>query len=327
MTTCKVNRRALMALAASSMLGAGTAAHADTAQRPMAMKMVVPFAPGGSNDVFARLLGEQYRAKLGVNVVVENRAGGGTVIGNDAVRRSPPDGTTLLLTSTAIATSAAIMPKLPYDPATDLVPVAVVARSPFLLVVPKDSPYQNAAQLMDALRAPGNRINYASSGIGAINHISTEMLLGTIRGTSTHIPYKGISGALVDLSGGNVQFMLGSIVSVAGEVKAGRIRPLAITSTERSRLYPDVPPLSATVPGFSAEAWWAVFAPAKTPPALLSLMNKDMLSLVAQPEMQKVLEREGAESSTLAEAPLRDFYLQELDKWRKVVRDRKITAE
>ncbi|MCX7221620.1 MAG: tripartite tricarboxylate transporter substrate-binding protein, partial [Burkholderiales bacterium] len=205
-----------------------------TAQEfPKVIKLVVPFAPGASNDLFARALAQRLSAKLDFTMIVENKAGAGGVIGADFVSKAPPDGATLLFTSNALTTTAAVQ-----------------AKSGLIVLVRTDGPYGNTAELLQAMRDPKNKMTYGSSGVGSVNHVSTE-LLNSMAGTSAlHLPYKGLSLALIDMIGGRVDFIITTVASSGSQLRAGKVKALSVTSAERSPFNPELAPLADLVPGY-----------------------------------------------------------------------------
>lgn len=297
---------------------------AQSADVPTQIKLVVPFAPGASNDLFARALVARLGPRIGATMAVENRPGAGGVIGAEQVMRSAPDGTTLLFSSSAITSNAAVQPKLPYDPLADVAPVALVATSGLMMVVPVGSPYQKFDDLLKAIRASNGQMTYASSGIGSINHVSTE-LMHSMAGTSgVHVPYKGISQVMVDMVAGRVDYLLTTVASSRAQVDGGKLRPLAVSSAGRSPFKPDLPPIADWVPGFSAEVWWGVFAPARVPAPLLNRLNAEIRAVIADPEMKALFAKEAAVAGDLDVPAFVRKYRDEIEVWRKVVRDRKI---
>ncbi|MET0963552.1 MAG: tripartite tricarboxylate transporter substrate binding protein [Noviherbaspirillum sp.] len=314
-----------LVLALGLALAAALPAAAQEASLPKLIKIVVPFSAGGSNDLFARALAQKLSTRLGVNVIVENRPGAGGSIGTEVVARAEADGATLLLTSTSFATNAAVQAKLPFDAIKSFAPVAVVAKGAMVLVVGNGTPYKTPSDLIGAARDPKNKLNYGSAGPGSIGQMSTELLNAEASITSLHVPYKGISGAVTDMIGGNIDFMITTFASVGGQLKAGQIRPIAVTSAERSKFLPQLPALSESVPGYQVDVWWAMFAPAKTPAPLVAQLNTAIRNVSAEPDMVKLFAQEGAEPTTLTSEQTGAYVGAELGKWKKLARDRNIT--
>ena len=300
---------------------------AQAQELPKVIKVVVPFAPGASNDLFARALAQRLSAKLDITMIVENKPGAGGVIGADFVSKSAPDGATLLFTSNALTTTAAVQRKLPYDPLTDLSPIAMVANSGLILLVRTDGPYQNTSDLLRAMRDPTNKITYGSSGVGSVNHVSTE-LLNAMAGTSAlHLPYKGLSLALIDMIGGRVDFIITTVASSGSQLRAGKVKALAVTSAERSPFNPELAPMAELVAGYSSEIWWGVLAPANTPKALIEKLNINVRAVTAEPDMQKLFAQEAALATDLSSAEFTNRIRNEIAVWKKVVRERNIQPE
>jgi tripartite-type tricarboxylate transporter receptor subunit TctC len=316
-----------VAAAILACLWPATAALAQAATLPRTVKIVVPFSPGGSNDLFARALGQGIARKFDVTVVVDNKPGAGGTIGSDMVARAEPDGSTLLLTSVSFATNAAVQRNLPYDPLKSFAPVALVARGPMLLIVGNSTPYRTTAQYLEAARHPKSRINYGSAGLGSIGQMGGELLNAMAGTQAAHVPYKGISNAVSDLIGGNLEMMITTAASVNGPLKAGSIRPLAVTSPQRSKFAPDLPAVAEALPGYAVEAWWAVLAPAKTPRALVDMLNAEIRALGETAAMRELYARESTEPTSLSAAEFAVFLNDEVAKWRKLAKARNITLE
>lgn len=302
-----------------------SSAQAQEPALPKLIKIVVPFSAGGSNDLFARALSQKLSARLGTNVIVDNRPGAGGIIGTDAVARADADGATLLLTSTSFATNAAVQAKLPFDAIKSFAPVALVAKGAMVLVVGNTTPYKTASDLIAAAKDSKNKINYGSAGPGSIGQMSTELLNAEASITSLHVPYKGISGAVTDMIGGNIDFMITTFASVGGQLKAGQIRPIAVTSRERSKFLPQVPAIAEVLPGYQVDVWWAMFAPAKTPATVITQLSEAIRSVSAQPDMVKLFAQEGAEPTAMTPEQTGAYVGAELGKWKKLARERNIT--
>lgn len=293
---------------------------------PKVIKLIVPFAPGGSNDVYARALAQKLSSKLGVTMVVENKPGAGGSIGSELVAKSEPDGSTLLLISTSIATNAAVRPNLPFDPVTSFKPVALVAKGAMVLIVGGKTPYMNLQQLLDATKDKNNKVNYSSAGIGSIGQLSVEYLKAASGTQALHVPYQGISASLVNMIGGNIDYMITTLASVGGQIKSGQVRPIAVTSVEKSKFLPDVPPAAQLLPGYEVDVWWVVFAPAKTPNAIVNYLNKAIREVSQDADMQELFAKEGAEPMPYSPQQTAAYVKAEVEKWRKVARDANIQA-
>jgi tripartite-type tricarboxylate transporter receptor subunit TctC len=309
-------------------LALGQASASQPVTLPKTITIIVPFNPGASNDTFARVLAQKLGPKLGVTVVVDNKPGAGGVIGSGYVARSAQDGSVLLLTSSTFTTAAAVQSKLPYDPVKSFVPVAMLASAPMILTVSAQTPYKTAAELLADARANKGKINYGSAGVGSINHMSAEMLDSMARTDMTHVPYKGTATAITDMIAGQIQGMVASPSSAAASLKSGKLRALAVTSAKPSKLVPGVPTLAETVPGYEVDIWWGIFAPAGVPRPVIDKLNAEIRTVIDTPELRERFAQEGAEPSTSVTADQFAAYVrQELDKWRKVARERNITAD
>jgi tripartite-type tricarboxylate transporter receptor subunit TctC len=324
--------RKLGLLTAGVSLGFSGGVHAQgpvaPAVLPKTMTIIVPFNPGASNDTFARVLAQKLGAKIGANVMVDNKPGAGGVIGSGYVARAPKDGSVLLLTSSTFTTSAAVQKKLPYDPARSFAPVAMLATAPMILTVGAQTPYKNVAELLADARANKGRISYGSAGVGSINHLSSELLDSMAHTDMVHVSYKGTATAITDMISGQIHSMIASPSSIAGQIKSGKVRALAVTSPKPSRLVPGVPALADSVPGYDVQIWWGVFAPAGTSAAVVDKLNGEIRAIVDSPEMRERFAHEGAEPSTnLSAEQFAKYVGGELDKWRKLAQEKNIAAE
>lgn len=313
-------------------LAALPAAAADASGTPTALPknitLVVPFGPGASNDSFARMIAQKLGPKIGANVIVDNKPGAGSVIGSAFVSRAAADGSVLMLTSSTFTTSAVVQKSLPYDPIKGFTPVSLVATGPMLLIVGAQTPYKSAADLIADARGNKSKINYASSGIGSINHMAAEMLNSMTKTEMTHVPYKGAAAALTDMIAGQVHMMVASPASAVGQIKSGKVRVLAVTSPKPSSLVPGVPVLSETVPGYEVEIWWGIFAPAGTPAPVVARLNNEINSIINTPEMRERFAQEGAEPTSSVSSEQFGAYLRrELEKWRTIAVEKQISAE
>ncbi|AYD65537.1 tripartite tricarboxylate transporter substrate binding protein [Achromobacter sp. B7] len=324
-------RAAIPALALSLTLavaaGAPATAMAQSASIPPTITMVVPFPPGGSNDVFARVLAEKLGARLSNTVIVENRPGAGGAIGAEYVARAPKDGTVLMLSSSTLTTNAAVQTNLKYDVVRSFAPVAMLARSPMALVVGKDSPYQSMADLLAVGRKEPGKLTYGSAGLGSVNQMASEILAGGEKTAFTHVPYKGMSHALNDLAGGRVDFVIGSFASTASLLKGGKLRVLAVTSPKRSQFYPNLPTIGEGQPGYSVELWWGVLAPAGTPAPLVDKLNAEIRAIVNDDKMRAMFAEESAVPAELTVPQFADLVQADAAKWKQVARDRNISIQ
>ena len=307
-------------------LGMTTVALAQDAL-PKLIRIVVPFAAGGSNDVIARAIAAPLAKRLETTVIVENKPGATGVVGSDFVAKSAKDGSVLLLTSSSFLTAAATQNQLPYDPLAAFVPVALIGRGPMLLVVSATTPYKSPAELLTAARAKPGAINYGTAGVGSIAHLTTELMDDTAKIQMTHVPYKGASLAAVDLAAGQIQVMISNYSTVAPLMKSGKIRALAVTSDKTHPAFPDLPPLASVAPGFNVDIWVGVFAPAGTPATIVERLNREVSAIAASPELAAVLEPDGTLPEAIAPATFATRIKTELGQWKQIATEHKIVAE
>jgi tripartite-type tricarboxylate transporter receptor subunit TctC len=290
------------------------------------LRMVVTFPPGGAPDILARLFAD--KAQLGQNIVVDNKAGAGGNIGADFVAKSPADGYTLVMGTVGThSINGALYARMPYDMVKDFVPVAHVASAPNLLVVNNDLPVKTVAELIAYLKANPNKLSFGSPGIGSSVHVSGE-LFKSMTGTSMqHVPYKGRQFAIPDLVGGQIQLMFDNMPSALPMAKEGKIRAVAQTTAKRSAAAPDVPTVAETVPGFEATTWFAVFAPAGTPPDVVARVNAELQRVFKLPDVVDKLKSLGLEPWISSPEELARYQASEITKWAKVVRESGAKAE
>jgi len=300
-----------------------------TAQAPMPkqIRIVVPFSPGGSNDVIARAIAAPLGHRLGIPVIVENKAGAAGVIGADFVAKAPRDGSVLLLTSSSFLTAAATQAQIPYDPLTAFAPVAMIGQGPMLLAVSSSTSYQSAVDLLAAARANPGGLNYGSAGVGSIGHLATELLDDGAKVQMTHVPYKGAANALTDLAGGQIQVMISNYSTLAPMLTGGKIRALAVTSKQAHPAFVGLSPLAASVPGYAIDIWVGVFAPAGTPAPIVERLNREINEIAASPEMRVVLEPDGTLPTAMSPASFAQRMKEELGQWKQIATDHKIVAE
>jgi tripartite-type tricarboxylate transporter receptor subunit TctC len=320
-------RSALVTLAALCAPLMSAPAIAQPTELPKAITIVVPFPPGGSNDIFARLLAQKLAPKLGAAIVVDNKGGAGGTIGAAQVARAAPNGATLMLTSSTFTTSGAVQPNIPYDPIAGFTPIAQLAKGAMLLIVAKEAPFQTPAELIKAAGAEKGKLTYGTAGVGSINHLATEMLSTAARIEMTHVPYKGISQAIFDIIGGRVEASIASFPSALTQIKAGKVKALAVTSAARSEFAPELAPLAETVPGYAVELWWGIMGPAKMPADVVARLNREIVALAAEPDMKERFAAEGAAPTPISPAAFGAVIKSELELWKKIAQERKITAE
>jgi len=326
-------RRALASGLAAGTLALAAAvlpapARAEAAWPTHPIKLIVPFAPGGSNDIISRVLASKLGARLGQSIVVENKPGAGGTIGTDFVAKSAPDGYTLLFVSTSITTNAASGKTLPYDLQKDLQPIGEVAAGPFAVVVSNDFKATTLREFLDLARAKPNSISYGTAGVGGINHLGTELLAAEGKVQLVHVPYKGIGPAFTDLMAGRLQMALPSLASVTQYIHSGKMRGLAVTGAQRSPLAPELPTVSeAGLPGFQLEVWWGLVGPAHLPAPILKRLNDETNAVLALPDMQEVLAREGATPRPSSPDDFGRLIGSDLARWSKLIKDAHIQVE
>lgn len=301
------------------------AAAQDYPVRPV--RLVIPFPPGGSNDVVGRLIATHLADRLGKQVVVDNRGGAGGVIGTEVVAKSPADGYTLLVISMAHAVNPWLY-RLTYDPIKDFAPVALLAKGANVLVVHPSLPVHSVKELIAlAKRKPGD-LQYASAGIGSFQHLGGELFKLMAGVDMLHVPFKGGGPAMVDIVGGHTKVMFSSMVQTIPQIKAGKLRALGSGALERSPALPDVPTIAeAGVPGYEAVNWWGIVGPAGTPPAIIDKVNREVEAVQQSPEVQKQFDNEGATPASMKPADFGAFMVSETNKWEKVVKQGGIKAE
>ncbi|HYP10902.1 MAG TPA: tripartite tricarboxylate transporter substrate binding protein, partial [Xanthobacteraceae bacterium] len=292
------------------------------------IKIVVPFAPGGGTDVVARTLAHEMAKDLGVSVIIENKPGAGTIIGTQSVATSDPDGYTLLMGTFANAVNPSLYAKLPYDQHRDLAPVALVARSFNIVVVNPASPIRSIADLIAAAKAEPDKLSYGTYGTGTSAHLAGELFKHMAGVNLTTVPYKGAAPAITDLISGQIQVMFTTVASAASLIEGGQLRALAVTSAERSPAFPDLPTVSeAGVPGYDAEAWYGLLAPAKTPPEIIDRLNKSAAIAVGSDAFKKLSVSEGLVLVASQPGEFDRYFAIEEERWRKVIQDAGIKAE
>jgi tripartite-type tricarboxylate transporter receptor subunit TctC len=311
----------MRAFLASLFLFASFASHAQ-GYPAKAITLVVPFAPGGGTDSLARELGKLLGDKLGQPVIVDNRGGAGGSIAAAAVSQAKPDGYTLLFITSTFVTVAATDRKLSYDILKDFAPIAMLGRGPLLLVVNKDTGIATVAQLIEAAKSKPDTLNYVSAGQGSINHLAGELFVQRTGVKMTHVPYKGSGPATMDLIGGQAQLFFATVPTIVGQVKADKVRLVATTTSRRSKLFPNVPTIQESgVRDFNVQTWWGIVGPAGLSADIAKILNKAINDAAGNEEMRKRFESEGAAPFTGTPADLASTLRDELEGWRKVVRE------
>ena len=314
---------AALIIACPAAINAAAAAYPERT-----IKIVVPFAPGGGTDVVARTLAQEMARDLGVSVIVENKPGAGAMIGTQAVATSDPDGYTLLIGTLANAVNPSLQAKLPYDHDRDLAAVALIARSFNIVVVNPTSSFHSIADLIAAAKAEPDKLFYGTFGTGTSAHLAGELFKHMARVNLTTVPYKGAAPAITDLIGGHIHVIFTTVASAAALVEAGQLRALAVTSVKRSPAFPQLPTVSeAGVPGYDAESWYGLFAPAKTPSEIVARLNKSAATAVQAESFRKLSVNEGLVLVAAPPSELDRLFREEQVRWRKVIEDAGIKAE
>lgn len=306
-----------------ALLAAPLGAHAQDNWPTKPVKIVVPFAPGGTSDILARTLAEKLQASLKQTIVIENKAGAGGVIGADSVAKSAPDGYTFLLgTIASHAINPALQPKMPYDAAKDFAPVMLLGSISNVLLVGANQPYKTVADLIAAAKSKPGTIAFGSAGTGSSQHMSGEAFKLLAGAELTHVPYRGSAPAIQDLISGQIPVSFETATVALPHIQSGKVRALAVTSATRSRVLPDVPTMQeAGVAGFDVASWQAIYAPAGTPPAIVQKMNQTLAAIIATPDIKTRMEGLGLEYQPNSPEQFAEFGRKELAKWAKIVKD------
>jgi len=292
---------------------------ADYPQRPI--RLIVPFAAGGGLEITARSIGQKLTEKRGQSIVIDNRPGAATIVGSEIAAKASPDGYTLLMITTTFAINPSLYGKLPYDPVREFAPVTQINSVPNILVVNPSIPAHTVRELIALAKAKPGQLNYASAGSGTSPHLAAE-LFKTMAGIEmTHIPYKGIPPAVTDVIAGRVTMLMTTTISSAPHVKSGRLRALAITSPKRLAAMPDVPAIAETVPGYEADAFQGMVAPAGVPKEIVRQLADDIAAIVRLPEIRERIVADGAEPIGSTPEAFGAFLKKEMLKWGKVVKE------
>jgi tripartite-type tricarboxylate transporter receptor subunit TctC len=291
------------------------------------VRLIVPFAAGGSSDTISRIIAGKLGASLGQTIVVENKPGAGGNIGGDLVAKSAPDGYTLLFAAGSTAINPSLYASMPFDPLKDLEPVIHICNVTGILVTHPSVAVKTVPELVQLMRAKPGTINYASAGAGTVIHLAGELFKMKSGVQMTHVPYKGSGPALTDLIGGQVQIMFANMPGTLQHVKAGRLNVLAVTSAKRSPLLPEVPTIAETgIDGYAASTWFGVFAPAGTPKDIVAKLNAELNKALHAPELAEILRNEGAEAIGGTPEEFRTFFRGEVARWAPVVKTAGVKA-
>ena len=292
------------------------------------IKVIVPYTPGGFTDITARLVTQKLQERLGQPVVIDNKPGANSIVGVDALAKSPPDGYTFAVVIAAYAANITLYPKLPYDPKKDLAAVSLIGVSPLVAAVNNDTPFRSAADLIDYARKNPGKVSYGSSGNGSAVNLTTELLKSMTQTSMVHIPYKGAAPALTDLMGGHIQLFMDAAVGLINPGKTGKVRLIGVASEKRLPALPEVPTfIEQGIKGFTGSTWAGVLAPAGTPPAVVKRIADEVAAIVNLPDVKQRFEEMGTIPVGSTPTEFEAFIASETTKWGKVIRDAKITAE
>ena len=317
----------LRALLVASALLVATAAFAQSyPARPI--RLVIPYPAGGPTDFVGRLVGQKLSTLVGQQVVVDNRPGAGTIIGSELIARAAPDGYSLLFgTGGGTFLAPLMLPKVPYDPQKDFEPVAMLVQSPQVLVVHPSVPANSVRELVALAKAKPGSLNFASVGTGTSPHLGGELLKSLTATNIVHVPYKGTAPAMTDLIAGQVHLMFSSMPTVLAHVKAGRLRLIGTGGTKRSAVIPDTPVIAEAVPGFELITWYGIFAPARTPAAIVKRLNGEIEKALRDSDTREKLEAQGLEPTIMSPEELRRYTEQDVSRWAKLIKSAGIKTD
>ena len=323
-----MQRRAFVrAAVAGALLPSALSRAAGWPVKPV--RYVVPFAPGGTTDILARILGPKLAASLGQTFIVDNKAGAGGVLGADAVAKSAPDGYTILGgTISTQAINPALQTRIPYDASKDFAPITLIGSTPNVVIVPAASPFKTMQELLAYARANPGKLSHSSAGTGTSQHMGGELLKQLAKVFIVHIPYRGSGPAIQDVMGGQVSMGIDTLVVAAPHIKSGTLRALAVTTAKRAKGFESIPTVAESgVPGYDVASWQSVHAPAGTPGEITHLLQAEFAKAMKQPDVQERFAALGLEASGMSPEELAAFEAKERAKWAKVVRDGNIKAD
>src|SRR4051812_10115456 len=308
------------------VLFAGVAAAQTYPSHPV--RLIIPYPPGGSNDIVGRMIAAQLGERLGQQVVVDNRSGAGGQLGTLAAAKSPPDGYTLLLISVAYAFGPALYKDLQYDPETAFAPITILGRGAAGVCLHPSVPASSIQELIALAKAKPGQLNYASAGVGSLQHLAAALFMSQAKIEVVHIPYKGGGPAMADVMAGQAQIVLPSLIQTMPYIKSGRLKCIATTGAKRSAAVPEIPTVAESgLPGYEAHNWWGMLAPAGTPAPIISRLHGALTEVIDSKETTRRFETEGAEAVHMSPQEFGRFISSELAKWAKVARDVGIKAE
>lgn len=326
MTTTPTTRRSLVASAAALLAALALPAAAQPAfPQNKPITLVVPFAPGGGNDILARAIAPKMAQLLGQTVVIENKPGAGGNLGADAVARAAPDGHTIVIASSQVTMNPFLEMKVPFRIERDFEPIGQVAAVPMLLVANVDQPYKTLPEFIAHARAHPGKLSYSSPGNGTPQHLAGEVFAKLVKTEMLHVPYRGTGPSISDLIAGQVQVSFATFASVAPHVQAGKLRALGVAGQKRTPLMPELPTFGdAGVKNYDASLWYSLLAPAKTPKAVVDKLNESLLAALKDPAVARQLEQQGFEVQGSSPAELKAFIAKELARWERVIKDNNI---
>jgi tripartite-type tricarboxylate transporter receptor subunit TctC len=320
----KLPLAAAMAFALAAVAGPA-AAQSDYPNKPI--RLIIPFPPGGSNDVVGRMIGDQLGKQLGRQVVIDNRAGAGGVVGTEIASKAPADGYTLLVISLAHAVNPHLY-KLPYDPIKDFAPIGIMGSGPNVIVVHPDVPAKNIKELVALAKAKPGTLQYASAGIGSFQHLGAELFKLEAGVDILHVPFKGGGPSMINVIGGHSQVMFSSLVQTTPHIRTGKLRALGVGSKTRSSVLPEVPSVAeAGVPTYEAVNWWGIVAPTGTPQPIIDRLHKALTASQDSAEVGKQFASEGATVVKMSTPEFGKFMISEMNKWERVVKQGGIKAQ
>ena len=321
-----LDRFTAAALACLSFAPAASPAAEAYPSRPI--RFIVPFPPGGGNDIVGRIVAGKLGEGLGQQVIVDNRGGAGGTIGTDITAKAPPDGYTLLVNNISLAVNHTLFKKLPYDTLKDLAPVSMIGRQPNIVVVHPALPANSMRELLALARARPGEMTYGSGGVGTASHLATEMLKLMTKTEMVHVPYKGLGPALTDLVGGRLQVIVSTMASALPQTRAGKLRPLAVTTAQRSPFFPEVPTMDeAGVKGYEFSTWYGLLMPAGTPRAIVDRINAETRKAVGSAIVKEQFVGQGLEPASSSSQEFGAYLKSEVAKWARVVKASGATPE
>jgi tripartite-type tricarboxylate transporter receptor subunit TctC len=283
------------------------------------IRFIVPFPPGGGNDIVGRIVAQKLAEALGQTVVVDNRGGAGGTIGTQIAAKAAPDGHTMLINNISLAVNATLVANLPYDTLKDLAPVSIIGRQPNVVVVHPSVAASSVRELLELARA--GRVTYGSGGIGTASHLATELLQLMTGVRMTHVPYKGLGPALTDLMGGRVEMIISTLASALPQIRGKKLRPLAVTTVKRSGFFPEVPTMiEAGVPDYDFTTWYALVVPAATPMPVVARLNRELAAIAQSPAVKELFAAQGLETAHSRAPEARSYLAAEVAKWGKVIK-------